>query len=321
MTAKRGGLGRGVDSLISPRTSSGKRKSASHSRSAGKDSASHASGSGAGTPDITPAQIVNISKVEPNREQPRRHFDEAALQELAESIKTYGILQPLLVQDKGDYYQIIAGERRWRAARLAGLTEVPVIIRDLDDREVMEISLIENIQREDLNPIEEAEAYARLIDEFYLTQEEVASRVSKSRSAITNSMRLLKLQPEVRQMVADGILSAGHARALVTIADPAQQIQLAHEIAEKGLSVRSTERLVRSLNSRHPEKEEADDTAFASEDVIYHNIENQMQEIFGTKVSIHNNKKKKQGKIEIEYYSPDELDHILEMIRSIDRSV
>lgn len=173
--------------------------------------------------------MVNINKVEPNKEQPRKNFDEDALLELSESIKQFGVLQPLLVVDRKDYYEIIAGERRWRAAKMAGLKKVPVIIKDLTEQEIVEISLIENIQRENLNPIEEAIAYKRLLNEFNLKQDEVAERVSKSRTAVTNSMRLLKLCDKVQQMVIDDMISTGHARALLGITDEEKQYTLAQK--------------------------------------------------------------------------------------------
>ena len=203
--------------------------------------------------------VVKITKVEPNRSQPRKNFDEDALQELADSIKQFGLLQPILVQDKGEYYEIIAGERRWRAAKLAGLKEVPVIIRNYSSQEIVEISLIENIQREDLNPIEEAQAYKRLLTEFNLKQDEVAERVSKSRTAVTNSMRLLKLCDGVQQMIIDDMLSTGHARALIPIEDPELQLQLAQRIFDEKLSVREVEKLVKSIlkpAEEKPKKEE-----------------------------------------------------------------
>lgn len=198
--------------------------------------------------------VVKITKVEPNRSQPRKNFDEDALQELADSIKQFGLLQPILVQDKGEYYEIIAGERRWRAAKLAGLKEVPVIIRNYSSQEIVEISLIENIQREDLNPIEEAQAYKRLLTEFNLKQDEVAERVSKSRTAVTNSMRLLKLCDGVQQMIIDDMLSTGHARALIPIEDPELQLQLAQRIFDEKLSVREVEKLVKSILKPAEEK-------------------------------------------------------------------
>ena len=227
--AKKGGLGKGIDSLIPNKVT----------RTAVSDNA--------GT-DLKENPVnVNINKVEPNREQPRKNFDEDALQELSESIKQFGVLQPLLVQDKKDYYEIIAGERRWRAAKLAGLKEVPVIIKELTDQEVVEISLIENIQRENLNPIEEAFAYKRLLTEFHLKQDEVAERVSKSRTAVTNSMRLLKLNEKVQQMVIDDMLTTGHARALLGIEDSEKQYLTAQKIFDEKLSVRETEKIVKKL--------------------------------------------------------------------------
>lgn len=190
---------------------------------------------------------MKISMIEPNREQPRKKFDEDALQELSESIKQYGILQPLLVSDKKDYYEIVAGERRWRAAKMAGLKEVPVVVKEFSTQEIVEISLIENIQREDLNPVEEAMAYKRLIDEFHLKQDEIAERVSKSRTAVTNSMRLLKLDSRVQQMMVDEMISAGHARAILAISDPEQQYNAAMKVFDEKLSVRETEKLVKSI--------------------------------------------------------------------------
>ena len=256
--------------------------------------------------------VVKITKVEPNRSQPRKNFDEDALQELADSIKQFGLLQPILVQDKGEYYEIIAGERRWRAAKLAGLKEVPVIIRNYSSQEIVEISLIENIQREDLNPIEEAQAYKRLLTEFNLKQDEVAERVSKSRTAVTNSMRLLKLCDGVQQMIIDDMLSTGHARALIPIEDPELQLQLAQRIFDEKLSVRDIEKLVKDLKKIKKNKKEEKDV----HDFLYTELEESMKQILGSKVSI-KNKKNNKGKIEIEYYSRDELERIVDMIRSI----
>lgn len=256
---------------------------------------------------------VKISKVEPNREQPRKQFDEDSLLELSESIKQYGVLQPLVVSDKKDYYEIIAGERRWRAAKLAGLKEVPVIIKELSKQETVEISLIENIQREDLNPIEEAMAFKRLLDEFHLKQDEVADRVSKSRTAVTNVMRLLKLESEVQQMLIDEMISAGHARALLGISDRDLQIKIANKVFDEKLSVRETEKLVKSILEPKKEKTMKKDTA---EDAIYESLEEKMKGIMGTKVII-NRKKNNKGKIEIEYYSRDELERIIELFESI----
>ena len=256
---------------------------------------------------------VKMSKVEPNREQPRKQFDEDSLLELSESIKQYGVLQPLVVSDKKDYYEIIAGERRWRAAKLAGLKEVPVIIKELSKQETVEISLIENIQREDLNPIEEAMAFKRLLDEFHLKQDEVADRVSKSRTAVTNVMRLLKLESEVQQMLIDEMITAGHARALLGISDRELQIKIANKVFDEKLSVRETEKLVKSILEPKKEKPIKKDTA---EDAIYESLEEKMKGIMGTKVII-NRKKNNKGKIEIEYYSRDELERIIELFETI----
>lgn len=255
---------------------------------------------------------LRISEIEPNREQPRKAFDEDALIELAESIKQYGILQPLLVQKKDGYYEIIAGERRWRAAKIAGVKEVPVIIKDYSSQEVMEIALIENIQREDLNPIEEAKAYQHLINEYKLKQDDVAERVSKSRAAIANSMRLLKLDERVQQMVMDNMISNGHARALLAISDGDKQYMIAQQIFDEKLSVRETEKLMKLLDKRKEAPKEKD----VARELIYHELEEKVKSVLGTKVSIHNRKNNK-GKIEIEYYSQDELERIMDMLQSI----
>ena len=257
--------------------------------------------------------IVKITKVEPNRSQPRKNFDEDALQELADSIKQFGLLQPILVQDKGEYYEIIAGERRWRAAKLAGLKEVPVIIRNYSSQEIVEISLIENIQREDLNPIEEAQAYKRLLTEFNLKQDEVAERVSKSRTAVTNSMRLLKLCDGVQQMIIDDMLSTGHARALIPIEDPELQLQLAQRIFDEKLSVREVEKLVKSIlkpAEEKPKKEEIPQSLM----YIYQNIENKLKDKLSRKVAISSKGKNGSGKIEIEFYSNDDLEKLIEIL-------
>ena len=250
-------------------------------------------------------------KVEPNREQPRKNFDEDALQELADSIKQFGLLQPILVQDRKTYYEIIAGERRWRAAKLAGLKEVPVIIRDYTEQEIVEISLIENIQREDLNPIEEAQAYKRLLTEFNLKQDEVAERVSKSRTAVTNSMRLLKLCDEVQQMIIDDMISTGHARALITIEDPEQQYTIAQRVFDEKLSVRDVEKLVKDFNKPQKAKKEAVEDK--SLDIIYQDVEEKLKQSLGTKVSIAS-KGNGAGKLEIEFYTHDDLDKIIELL-------
>lgn len=258
-----------------------------------------------------PETIVKITKVEPNREQPRKNFDEDALQELADSIKQFGLLQPILVQDRKDYYEIIAGERRWRAAKLAGLKEVPVIIRNYTEQEIVEISLIENIQREDLNPIEEAQAYKRLLTEFNLKQDEVAERVSKSRAAVTNSIRLLKLSDEVQQMVIDEMISTGHARALLAVENPEEQYNLAQKIFDEKLSVRDVEKLVKNLHKPAKPKK-LDDKALQA---IYQDIEEKLKQKLSTKVTV-SSKGEGAGKIEIEFYNHEDLDRLLEMIGS-----
>ncbi len=289
------GLGKGLDALIPNIATDTKGKKEANDQAAEKE----------------PETIVKITKIEPNREQPRKNFDEEALQELADSIKQFGLLQPILVQDRDTYYEIIAGERRWRAAKLAGLKEVPVIIRNYTEQEIVEISLIENIQREDLNPIEEAQAFKRLLTEFNLKQEEVAERVSKSRTAVTNSMRLLKLCDEVQQMIIDDTISTGHARALITIEDPEQQYTIAKKIADEKLSVRDVEKLVKNLNK--PEKVKKEITEDKNLDIIYKDVEEKLKRALGTKVAI-SSKENGAGKIEIEFYTHDDLDRIMDLL-------
>lgn len=259
-------------------------------------------------------QKLKVSVIEPNSTQPRKKFDEEGLQELANSIKEFGILQPLLVQKKGDHYEIIAGERRWRAAKLAGLAEVPVLIREYDKQRTMEVALIENVQRSDLNPIEEALAYQRLIQEFELTQEEIANRVSKKRATITNSMRLLKLDQRVQQMLVDGEISSGHARSLLGLEDGEKQYQTAKKIVQENLSVRDVEKLVKILN--RPEKEKRHPESGPDINLIYRQIEDKLKTIMGTKVVI-NRKDKNKGRIEIEYYSQEELERLIELMESV----
>ena len=297
MALKRG-LGKGLDSLIPTNVmmeSEVKHSTVSTVSSAeeGKD----------GT------LMVKLSKVEPNRGQPRKNFDEDSLQELAESLKQFGMLQPILVQNRGDYYEIIAGERRWRAAKIAGLKEVPVIVRELTDQEIVEISLIENIQREDLNPIEEAQAYKRLLTEFHLKQDEVAERVSKSRTAVTNSMRLLKLCDEVQKMVVDDMISTGHARALISIEDPEEQYLIAQKIFDEKLSVREVEKLVKDLHKPPKPPKEENKTLQA----IYQEISERLKQSLSTKVSV-SAKQNGAGKIEIEFYNHEDLERLLERI-------
>ena len=291
------GLGKGLDSLIP---------------------ASVAGSSGDKKEQKKTEMVVKIAKVEPNRDQPRKNFDEDALQELADSIKQFGLLQPILVQERKDYYEIIAGERRWRAAKIAGLKEIPVIIRNYSDQEIVEISLIENIQREDLNPIEEAQAYKRLLEEFHLKQDEVAERVSKSRTAVTNSMRLLKLSDGVQQMIIDDMLSTGHARALIPIEDQEMQLQLAQKIFDEKLSVREVEKLVKGILKPEKEKLKKEEKQQTIQ-YIYQYIENKLKEKFSRKVEISSKGKNGSGKIEIEFYSNDDLDRLVETLSMIER--
>ena len=305
MAARRGGLGKGLDSLISPGHSA---KAEAKEKPA--------------KPEVKVVEKVvekpvemklKISEIEPNREQPRKSFDEDGLIELSESIKQFGVLQPILVQKKDDYYEIIAGERRWRAAKLAGIKEVPVIIKDFTEQEVVEISLIENIQRESLNPIEEAHAYKRLMEEFHLRQDEIAERVSKSRTAVTNSMRLLKLDDRVQQMVVDEMLTTGHVRTLLALENKELQYNTAMKIFDEKLSVRETERLVKEILNPKVKKEKK---VNLEEEASYEGLEEKMKSIIGTKVSIHRGAKHK-GKIEIEYYSQEELERIMDLFESI----
>lgn len=294
--AKSRGLGKGLDSLIPVGSTEGKTKIGINSAPATEEK---------------PDKMVKITMVEPNRDQPRHKFDEAALNELADSIKQYGIISPIIVQDRKDHYEIIAGERRWRAAKIAGLKEIPVIIKNFTEQEIVEISLIENIQRENLNPIEEALAYKRLLTEFNLKQEEVAERVSKSRTAVTNSMRLLKLADEVQQMIIDEKITTGHARALITIEDTEKQIEIAKKVVDEKLSVRDIEKLVKDLNKPKKEKKAAKQI---KNEFIYQDIEEKLKQSFGTKVSV-TAKEDGSGKIEIDFYSSDDLDRILDLLK------
>lgn len=254
--------------------------------------------------------IVKINEVEPNKNQPRRTFDEDTLLELAESIKQHGVIQPLIVKKRDKYYEIIAGERRWRAAKMAGLKEIPIVIKDLSDQEIMEVALIENIQREDLNPIEEAQAYQRLIKEYNYKQDELAERVSKSRVAVTNSMRLLKLDERVQKMIIDDMISAGHARALLAITDSEKQYTIAMKVFDEKLSVRETEKLIKNLDKQVKPKV----NTTPENDFVYRDIENKLKESMGTKVIIHN-KDNNKGKIEIEYYSQDDFERIVDILK------
>ncbi len=299
MAVKRGGLGKGLDSLI-PDMNVGINPSKAETETKIVEKIVE-----------KPIEMkVKISKIVPNKEQPRKNFDEDALIELSESIKQHGVLQPILVQDRNGYYEIIAGERRWRAAKLAGVKEVPVVVKKFTEQEIVEISLIENIQRENLNPIEEAIAYKRLLTEFQLKQDEIAERVSKSRTAVTNSMRLLKLDERVQQMVIDEKLSTGHARPLLGIEDPELQYQIANKVFDEKLSVREVEKLVKSLNTPKKETKKPE-----INQAVYDDMSEKLKQIMGTKVNIlpKNNEK---GKIEIEYYSSDELERIIDLFMS-----
>lgn len=296
MAVKKKGLGKGLDSLIPdnrPAKTEPTKEPAKEEVKAGE-------------------QMMNINMVEPNRDQPRKKFEEDALLELSDSIKQFGVIQPILVRKRKDYYEIIAGERRWRAAKMAGVKEVPVIVKEYTEQEIVEISLIENIQRENLNPIEEAMAYKKLLEGFHLKQDEVAERVSKSRTAVTNSMRLLKLDEKVQQMIVDDMISTGHARALLAIDDHEQQYELAVRVFDEKLSVRETEKLVKDIkNPKKPKEKKVVEHAF-----VYTDLENRMKEVLGTKVSIAA-KGNGKGKIEIEYYSDKELERMFDMIISL----
>ncbi len=299
MAAKKGGLGKGLDSLIPAKTSSAGAKTKKET-------------------DDKDIILVDINKIEPNPDQPRKNFDEDKLIELSESIKQHGIMNPPLVLDKKDYYMIIGGERRWRASKMAGLKKIPVIVKkDLNEQQVAEWALIDNIQREDINPIEQAEAYQKLLSDHDWTQDKLAEVVSKSRTAVTNSLRLLKLDERVRRMVVDEMLSTGHARALLGITEPDKQFEVAQQVYDGSLSVRDTEKLVKKLQSQKEtitsREKKADNEQL---DAVYAEQEEKLKRLFGTKVTI-NRKNEKSGRIEIEYYSQEELDHLLEQFYKI----
>lgn len=296
MSAKRG-LGKGLDSMIPE-------KLVSNNKGKEKEEI-----------NVSRETLIDINKVEPNRGQPRKVFEEDSLQELADSIKQYGVIQPLIVQKKNDYYELIAGERRWRASKIAGLKKVPVVIKEYTPQEVMEIALIENIQREDLNPIEEAMAFQNLMKEYGLKQDELAERVAKSRTAVTNAMRLLKLDSRVQQMLIDDMISVGHARALIPIENGDLQYEAAQKIFDQRLSVRDTEKMVKKM-LQAPKEEVAVTEEVSNDDFIYRDIEDKIRSIVGTKVVIQR-KAKNKGKIEIEYYSEDELERLIELFESI----
>lgn len=298
MPGTKKGLGKGLDSMIPDRSEKVQDKIET------KD-----------VKDVSRETLISINEIEPNKNQPRKHFDEDSIQELADSIKQHGVIQPLIVQKKDKYYEIIAGERRWRAAKMAGLKDIPVIVKNYSSQEIVEIALIENIQREDLNPIEEALAYQNLIKEFNLKQDEVAEKVSKSRTAITNAMRLLKLDNRVQQMLIDDMITGGHARALLGIEDVELQYQAAMKVFDEKLSVRETEKLVKKLLKGIDEVKS--EVAISNENLaVYRDIEEKIKKIMGTKVSI-KKKDDNNGKIEIEYYSVEELERILELFETI----
>lgn len=292
MSIKRG-LGKGLDSMIPSRLNLDLEKK-----------------------DISNQIFVKITEIEPNKGQPRKNFNEETIQELAESIKKYGVIQPLILTKKEKFYEIVAGERRWRAAKLAELKEVPAIIKNCSEREVVEIALIENLQREDLNPIEEAHAYEQLINEFNLKQEELAQIVFKSKPAISNAIRLLKLDDRVKQMLIDEMITSGHARTLVVIDDNDLQYEIATKIYNEKLNVRETEKLVKSINNKKDKDTKKDIVIDKGQEIIYKDIEEKIKTIIGTKVSI-NRKNKNRGKIEIEYYSDEELERIIDLFMSI----
>ena len=308
----------GKGSRVGVAKASGKTTTEGKTRTAGETAAKSKTQTAKAEPvvkivEVEKEKFLNISEIEPNVSQPRKMFDEEQLGELAESIRRYGVLQPLLVQKKGDRYELIAGERRWRAAKLAGFREVPVIVREYTRQQTMEIALIENVQRADLNPIEEAQAFQQLIQEFHLTQEEIANRVSKNRATITNSMRLLKLDSRVQDMLAEGKISSGHARALLGLEDRERQYQVAVKIIEEKLSVRDVEKLVKMMN--RPPKEKKPEKG-PDIDLIYRQVEDKLKSIMGTKVVI-NQKDKNKGRIEIEYYSQEELERLIELMESL----
>ena len=302
--AKKSGLGRGMNQLFQIKDDG----------DAIRNIADEINRSGEISDDGKQVVVLKLSEIEPNKGQPRKNFDMDKLEALRDSILEHGVVQPILVTPtKAGTYRIVAGERRWRAAKMAGLKEVPVVVKEFTDQEIVEISLIENIQREDLNPIEEAMAYKRLMEEFHLKQDEIADRVAKSRTAVTNSMRLLKLSSKVQEMVIADMISAGHARALLGISDEALQETTAMKVFDEKLSVRETEKLVKNLVSPAKKVKTERNTA---EDAIYESLEEKMKGIMGTKVSIQR-KKNNKGKIEIEYYSRDELERIIDLFESI----
>ena len=302
------GLGKGLDALIPETEKSAKDNSSVNKTETEKEVVKEV---------IKEIDTIDINKIEPNATQPRKFFDEDSLQELAESIRQHGLIEPLKKKkSKEDFYSIIAGERRWRAARIAGLKDIPVIVKEYNSQQIIEIALIENLQREDLNPIEEAEAFNRLIEEYNLKQDEVAEKVSKSRVTITNSLRLLKLDERVRNMIIEDKIKSGHARALLAIEDVDEQYNAAVKIFDEKLSVRETERLVKLINSKEtaPKKEEKIETQ--QEKLIFKQYEEKLKLVMGTKVNI-SHKNDGKGKIEIEYYSPEEFERLIDIMSNI----
>ncbi|HIR89811.1 MAG TPA: ParB/RepB/Spo0J family partition protein [Candidatus Fimimorpha faecalis] len=292
MMARRNGLGKGLDSLIGGSLTVPNKEEQNETQQKSNE-------------------MMKIRLIEPNRNQPRKQFDEDSLMELAESIKLYGVIQPIIVCKKDSHYEIIAGERRWRAAKMAGLKEVPVIVKDYTEKEIAEISLVENLQRDDLNPIEEAKAYERLIKEYQLKQEEVAERVAKSRTVITNSLRLLKLSDKVQTMLMEGLITVGHAKVLLGISSKEQQEEIAEHIIDEKLSVRELENYIKAMSK--PKKNLAPSQKQLGNKELYHTLEEKMKECIGTKVHI-NRKEENKGRIEIDYYSADDLERIIEIL-------
>lgn len=302
------GLGKGLDALIPETEKSAKDSSSINKVESAKEVVKEI---------IKEVDTIDINKIEPNTTQPRKFFDEDSLQELAESIKQHGLIEPLIVQkSKEDFYSIIAGERRWRAARIAGLKNIPVIVKEYNSQQIIEIALIENLQREDLNPIEEAEAFNRLIEEYHLKQDEIAEKVSKSRVTITNSLRLLKLDERVRNMIIEDKIKSGHARALLAIEDADEQYNAAVKIFDEKLSVRETERLVKLINSKENEPQKEDKSETPQEKLIFKQYEEKLKLVMGTKVNI-SHKNDGKGKIEIEYYSPEEFERLIDIMSKI----
>ncbi len=326
MARKHGGLGRGLDALIpqsAPKTEEVQKKEDAAEQIPADESEENVSRE---TLEEEKENIqrdrterrrrettLRVSQIEPNRSQPRKTFDEDALEELADSIRQYGLIQPIMVQKREGYYEIIAGERRWRACMKAGLKEVPVIIREYDDQKIMELSLIENLQREDLNPMEEARAYKRLMEEFGLTQEEIAGRVSKSRPVIANALRLLKLDERVQAMVEQGEISMGHARALASVLIPEEQYLIALKIMEEHLTVRDTEKIIKNIGKVPKKKEPVQKDE--SLERIYRELENRLKSSLGTKVAIHT-RGTGGGKVEIDFYTAEDLEKIIDRITS-----